>query len=43
MEGQWEAIIHARKQRRISYELGCGGQHFIRIQKHIIGHVMHVK
>jgi len=38
----WEDIMQEEKPRRRFYALGCGGQPFIKIQKHIARHVMYV-
>jgi hypothetical protein len=43
MEELREDIMQEKQQRRRFYALGCGGQRCIRIPKHIVGHVMHVK
>lgn len=35
--------MQAKQQRRKFYALGCGGRHYIRIQRCIVGHAMHAK
>jgi len=43
MEALREAIVKEKQQHKRFYVLSCGGQHYIKIPKHIIGHAMHVK
>ena len=43
MEALWEDIMQEEQPRRRFYAQGCGGQPFVRIQKHITRCVMYVK
>lgn len=43
MEELWEDIMQGKQQCKRLYALGCGARPYIRIRKHIVGHVMYVK